>query len=188
MSEVPLIELVSHFKILFLYLGITYQPRPELPHVWICFFSGHEGAGCPVSVLGQHFKKQVPRKQFHSLKCEGHCNSTNKMEAAEAAAAFQSHSVPDNLWVKRKPHQGPKSLNLLWHRTRITSQVSLFKSQCPRLFTEGFLVHTQNDHDRLSKISLETVGGSFLPILYAKLPSHLPSPLPPHMQAHRLHK
>lgn len=26
----------------------------------------------------------------------------------------------------------------------------------PRFFTEGFLIHTQNDHDRLSKISLET--------------------------------
>lgn len=70
------------------------------------------------------------------LKCEGHCNSTNKMEAAEAVAAFQSLSVPDNLWIKRKRHQGQKSLNLLWHRKRIMSQVSLFKSQRPQDFSQ----------------------------------------------------
>lgn len=51
--------------------------------------------------------------------------------------AFQSHSVPDNLWVKRKLHQGQKSLNLLWHRQRITRQVSLFKSQHPQDFSRG---------------------------------------------------
>lgn len=70
------------------------------------------------------------------VKCEGHNNSANKMEAAEAAAAFQSHSVTDNLWVKRKLHQGQKSLSLLWHRKRITSQVRLFKSQCPQDFSQ----------------------------------------------------
>lgn len=71
--------------------------------------------------------------------------------------AFQSHSVPDNLWVKRKLHQGQKSLNLLWHRQRITRQVKFIQvTTPPRLFTRGFLVHTQNDHDRLSKMSLET--------------------------------
>lgn len=58
------------------------------------------------------------------------------MEAADAAAAFQRHSVPDNLWVKRKPHQGQESLNLLWHRKRIMSQVSSFKSQCPQDFSQ----------------------------------------------------
>lgn len=41
----------------------------------------------------------------------------------------------------------------------------------PRLFTEGFLVHAQNDHDRLSKIARRHLEGHFYPYSMQNCPA-----------------
>lgn len=84
------------------------------------------------------------------LKCEGHCNSTNKMEAAEVAAAFQRRTGPEDLRVKRKA-----SIHVIAREEDHEPGRPIQVTMLLRPFAEGFTVRTPSDRDGLSEISSE---------------------------------